>query len=69
MFVSAFPLAPFFALINNVLESRLDAYKFVVAMRRPIPERAKDIGIWLSIIDAIGKAAVITNVIFLFSTV
>uniref|UniRef100_A0A0N4U363 Anoctamin n=1 Tax=Dracunculus medinensis TaxID=318479 RepID=A0A0N4U363_DRAME len=61
LFVSAFPLAPFFALINNVLESRLDAYKFVVAMRRPIPERAKDIGIWLSIIDAIGKAAVITN--------
>ncbi|VDK42122.1 unnamed protein product [Anisakis simplex] len=61
LFVTAFPLAPLFALINNVLEARLDAYKFVVATRRPIPERAKDPGIWLSIIDTLSKAAVLTN--------
>ncbi|KHN88131.1 Anoctamin-5 [Toxocara canis] len=61
LFVSAFPLAPLFALINNLLEARLDAYKFVVATRRPLPERAKDPGVWLSIMDLISKAAVLTN--------
>lgn len=62
LFVSAFPLAPLFALINNLLEVRLDAYKFVVATRRPLPERARDPGVWLSIIDIISNAAVLTNV-------
>uniref|UniRef100_F1KQN4 Anoctamin n=1 Tax=Ascaris suum TaxID=6253 RepID=F1KQN4_ASCSU len=61
LFVSAFPLAPLFALINNLLEVRLDAYKFVVATRRPLPERARDPGVWLSIIDIISNAAVLTN--------
>ena len=28
LFVAAFPLAPFFALLNNVIEIRLDANKF-----------------------------------------
>nr|KAG5703954.1 hypothetical protein BaRGS_020551 [Batillaria attramentaria] len=28
LFVAAFPLAPFFALLNNVIEIRLDAYKY-----------------------------------------
>jgi len=28
LFVSAFPLAPLLALINNVFEIRLDAYKY-----------------------------------------
>lgn len=64
LFVSAFPLAPLFALINNILEVRLDAYKFVVANRRPIPERAHDLGVWLRIIEVISKAAVLTNVLF-----
>ncbi|VDN23656.1 unnamed protein product [Gongylonema pulchrum] len=61
LFVSAFPLAPLLALINNILEVRLDAYKFVVANRRPYPQRARDLGIWLSIIDKLSKAAVLTN--------
>lgn len=37
MFATAFPLAPLCALLNNILEQRLDAYKMVVAQRRPIP--------------------------------
>jgi hypothetical protein len=62
LFVAAFPLAPLFALINNVIEIRVDAYKLVVATRRPIPTRAKDIGIWLPILDGVSKLAVISNV-------
>ena len=35
IFVAAFPLAPVFALLNNVVEIRLDAHKFVCSTRRP----------------------------------
>ena len=45
LFVAAFPLGPFFALINNLLEIRLDAYKFVVVFQRPMAARAQDIGL------------------------
>ena len=44
LFIAAFPLGPFFALINNLLEIRLDAYKFVVVFQRPMAARAQDIG-------------------------
>ena len=44
LFVAAFPLGPFFALINNLLEIRLDAYKFIVVFQRPMAARAQDIG-------------------------
>ncbi|XP_025191123.1 anoctamin-5-like [Melanaphis sacchari] len=37
MFTTAFPLAPLCALLNNILEQRLDAYKMVAAQRRPVP--------------------------------
>lgn len=44
IFVAAFPLAPLLALLNNIIEIRLDAYKFVTQWRRPLASRAKDIG-------------------------
>lgn len=44
IFVAAFPLAPLFALINNIIEIRLDAYKFVTQWKRPLAVRAQDIG-------------------------
>lgn len=47
LFVASFPLAPLFALLNNVIEIRLDAKKFVTELRRPIAVRAKDIGRYL----------------------
>ncbi len=46
IFVAALPLAPLFALLNNWIEIRLDAHKFVVVFRRAVPERAGDIGKW-----------------------
>uniref|UniRef100_A0A1B6ED36 Anoctamin n=1 Tax=Clastoptera arizonana TaxID=38151 RepID=A0A1B6ED36_9HEMI len=61
IFVSAFPLAPVFALLNNVLEMRLDAKKFLTYYRRPIPRRAPNIGVWFRILDVLGKFAVISN--------
>lgn len=44
LFVTAFPIAPIFALINNVMEIRVDAYKLLTQHRRPIAQGAQDIG-------------------------
>jgi hypothetical protein len=64
LFAAAFPLAPLFALINNIVEIRLDAYKFVVSYRRPMPATGKDLGVWSDILNAISKLAVLTNVTY-----
>uniref|UniRef100_A0A8P4G8D3 Anoctamin n=1 Tax=Dicentrarchus labrax TaxID=13489 RepID=A0A8P4G8D3_DICLA len=49
LFVASFPLAPLFALLNNIIEIRLDAKKFVMELRRPIAAKAKDIGRYSSL--------------------
>ena len=64
IFVAAFPLAPLFALLNNWIEIRLDAHKFVCETRRPVAERCQDIGVWFVILDALAQLAVISNVSF-----
>ncbi|XP_026739846.1 anoctamin-4 [Trichoplusia ni] len=61
LFVAAFPLAPLFALLNNIAEIRLDAYKMVTQARRPLAERVEDIGAWYGILKGITYAAVVSN--------
>ncbi|XP_055953568.1 anoctamin-7-like [Argiope bruennichi] len=61
IFVAAFPLAPLFALLNNWVEIRLDAQKFVCETRRVVAERAQNIGIWFSILELLAHLAVISN--------
>ncbi|KAH8406732.1 hypothetical protein KR222_008167 [Zaprionus bogoriensis] len=61
IFVAAFPLAPFFALLNNILEMRLDAKKLLTHHKRPVSQRVRDIGVWYRILDCISKLSVITN--------
>ncbi|OXA61028.1 Anoctamin-1 [Folsomia candida] len=61
IFVAAFPLAPFFALINNIFELRFDAQKLLKHHRRPISIRVKGIGVWYQIIDTVAKFAVLSN--------
>ncbi|XP_055887871.1 anoctamin-4-like isoform X2 [Biomphalaria glabrata] len=68
IFVAAFPLAPLFALLNNIIEIRLDAYKFVTQWRRPLGMRAQDIGIWFGILQGISKVAVMSNAIIIAFT-
>lgn len=65
LFVAAFPLAPLCALLNNIAEIRLDAYKMVTQARRPLAERVEDIGAWYGILRAITYAAVVSNVSFI----
>uniref|UniRef100_A0A0L8I572 Anoctamin n=1 Tax=Octopus bimaculoides TaxID=37653 RepID=A0A0L8I572_OCTBM len=68
IFVAAFPLAPVFALLNNILEVRLDAYKYVTQFRRPLAARAQDIGIWFGILKGICIISVITNALIIAFT-
>jgi len=44
MFVTAFPLAPLLAILNNVIETRIDSIKVCKLYRRPEPRGADTIG-------------------------
>ncbi|XP_030393152.1 anoctamin-7-like isoform X2 [Gopherus evgoodei] len=61
IFVAAFPLAPLFALLNNWVEIRLDAQKFVCEYRRPVAYRAQNIGVWFFILEVLAQTSVIVN--------
>ncbi|KAH9257675.1 hypothetical protein BASA81_004133 [Batrachochytrium salamandrivorans] len=68
LFVSAFPLAPFLAVINNQLEIRVDSYKLCKLCRRPANFGAQDIGTWQYIFYIMGLISVLTNAGVIFFT-
>ncbi|GMT17039.1 hypothetical protein PFISCL1PPCAC_8336 [Pristionchus fissidentatus] len=68
LFVAAFPLAPVFALLNNILEIRMDAYKFLVSTQRPMPAQSRNIGIWLQILQFISNISVTINALVIAFT-
>ncbi|TRY73135.1 hypothetical protein TCAL_08802, partial [Tigriopus californicus] len=61
LFVAAFPLAPLLALINNIFEIRLDAYKYTTQMRRPLGQHVRSIGIWYGILKGMTYLSVVFN--------
>ncbi|KAF9968830.1 Anoctamin-7 [Actinomortierella ambigua] len=65
LFVTAFPIAPIFALLNNLIEIRVDAYKLLTQHRRPVSQSAQDIGSWSKILALITHIAVLTNAILI----
>lgn len=68
MFVAAFPLGPLFALLNVIVEIRLDAINFLCHFRRPDAVRAEDIGAWYTILETITKISVLVNAFVLAFT-
>ncbi|NXQ16830.1 ANO6 protein, partial [Peucedramus taeniatus] len=68
LFVASFPLAPLLALINNMLEIRLDAWKLTTQFRRMVPQKAQDIGAWQPILQGIAILAVVTNALIIAFT-
>lgn len=62
LFVASFPLAPLLALINNMVEVRVDAWKFTTQFRRPVAAKAHSIGAWEEILNMIAVFSVVTNV-------
>ncbi|KAM6895907.1 anoctamin-6 [Xenentodon cancila] len=68
LFVASFPLAPVLALINNIFEIRVDAWKIITQFRRIVPEKAQDIGAWQPILQGIAILAVATNAMIIAFT-
>jgi hypothetical protein len=61
LFAPAYALAPICALLNNILEIRIDAAKFCNVYRRPQWRSCADIGSWYMVLNIIGFIAVGTN--------
>ncbi|XP_069037521.1 anoctamin-5 isoform X2 [Lepisosteus oculatus] len=61
LFVASFPLAPLLALVNNIIEIRVDAWKFTTQFRRPVAAKAHSIGAWQEILNGIAIVSVVTN--------
>uniref|UniRef100_A0A671QLL5 Anoctamin n=1 Tax=Sinocyclocheilus anshuiensis TaxID=1608454 RepID=A0A671QLL5_9TELE len=61
LFVASFPLAPLLALFNNILEVRVDAWKFTTQFRRPVAAKARNIGAWKEILNVVAILSVVTN--------
>jgi len=68
MFAASFTLAPLLALLNNIIEIRSDAFKFITATQRPEYAGARDIGTWYKILNVIGYVAVLTNCLIISIT-
>jgi hypothetical protein len=61
IFAASFPLASLIALINNMVEMRTDAFKFVKLYAKPNWVGANGIGIWYDILFIIAIIAVVNN--------
>uniref|UniRef100_A0A8C4GXN3 Anoctamin n=1 Tax=Dicentrarchus labrax TaxID=13489 RepID=A0A8C4GXN3_DICLA len=61
LFVASFPLAPLMALINNIIEVRVDAWKLTTQFRRPVAAKAHSIGAWQEILNGMAVLSVVTN--------
>ncbi|XP_029495319.1 anoctamin-5-like [Oncorhynchus nerka] len=61
LFVASFPLAPLLALCNNILEVRVDSWKFTTQFRRPVAAKAHNIGAWQEILNVVAILSVVTN--------
>ena len=61
LFSSVYPLAAFFALLNNLLELKVDAYKLCRLTRKPTPRAVRDIGAWYAAFAVTSVFSVMTN--------
>ena len=46
LFAAVYPMAAFWAVLNNILEMRCDAFKLCCVYQRPIARKVKDTGAW-----------------------
>lgn len=61
LFSSVVPMAALIALVNNVIEIRLDIFKLQKVYKRPFAERVKDIGSWQLAFEAMALVSIISN--------
>lgn len=65
-FVVAFPLAPLFALLNNIINLRLQAIRYTTSSQRTVAFRVQGLGAWNAIIKGLTIVGVTVNVKYLF---
>lgn len=68
LFSSVVPMAALIALVNNVIEIRLDIFKLQKFYKRPFAERAKDIGSWQLAFEAMALISIISNLAMAYLT-
>lgn len=61
MFGAFWPLAAVFALGNNMVEVRSDAFKILTSYRRPLPVEARGMGAWLPVMEIFSYIGVATH--------
>ncbi len=61
LFSSAYPLAAVWALVNNVLEIRGDAFKLCHVHQRPFGQRVRNVGTWQTAMEAMGIVGCLVN--------
>lgn len=55
-------------MVNNLIEIRTDARKFLKSYRRPVPNRVPGVGAWFEIMKAVTYLGTIINVRKTFQT-
>jgi hypothetical protein len=68
LFSAPFPLAPVLAWFNNIVEIRVDLWKFLKLYRRPFVETADAIGAWQQIMTGLVYLSTISNSIIIAFT-
>nr|XP_053648258.1 anoctamin-10-like [Cherax quadricarinatus] len=61
LFSSVYPMAAFWAVLNNILELKTDAFKLCRVYQRPSVKKVGSIGVWQGAFELLGCVAVITN--------
>ncbi|VDM81174.1 unnamed protein product [Strongylus vulgaris] len=61
LFSPAFPLAALCAVVNNVIEIRVDAFKLCNTVQRPFGRQVKSIGAWQKAMELLGVVGVMVN--------
>jgi len=62
LFVMAFPITPLLAIVNNVIEMKVDATNLVKTSQRPHPNGSYGLGSWNGVLGFFSIVAVATNV-------
>ncbi|XP_002129502.2 anoctamin-10-like [Ciona intestinalis] len=68
MFSCVYPPAAIFALINNIIEMKSDAFKICNVYRRPFVYQTTGIGTWKVAFQALSYLAVVSNLALIFHT-
>ncbi|KAB7497492.1 Anoctamin-10 [Armadillidium nasatum] len=61
LFSAVYPMAAFWAVLNNVLELKTDAFKLCRLYQRPRSRKVAGIGVWQNAFELMGAVAVMTN--------